>query len=585
MSKIISIWKKSPLEKETAEDIHTICKHIAPNNIAPVKPLISVKENWAYGIMNPVPSSKICEFGVYLGASFDQVNNWFEIGQNDLDGSFAIFRNSEQYAEICSDMGGTRSIWYYIDEEYFIAATSQRAIIMFLRSFHFDERVIPWMLSSGTLGPYISWDKRIKLLPPDASVLLDKNTWTLNLTHHPVTYNEISKTDAQHEKDLRLAIDETFENIKLDLNKWAVTLSGGKDSRGVLLLILNKTKNGKSIRTYTYGHKDYDAIKNSDGYIAKRLASKYGVQNEYFSAFSISEQEPIEGIFERILKTGEGRVDNFTGYMDGLAFWKYLYEKGTEGIFRGDINFGLAHDLIFKSAKESHYFGQVFLCEEWANLKVLKKYPLPKQEFPPEMINNPNESYNDFQDRFYSSFRMPLFLAALSDFKLSYLEVINPLLSRKILSAIRSTPDRLRLNTRLWSAYLKTMENEIPFAVNTSHDMHLNEMNKSTYKEHQLKKIKESAYIPDYLKNMAFSENKKENFYKGIFLKFFRKSKIKNILSTKQRFLIWRSLIINKKDPTLSKEKIINRVFILAEMQRILHEDALTLLKVKKEIY
>jgi hypothetical protein len=580
MAKIISIWKRTSVNKDIRIQLKEICEAIAPDNINPTPAVVQTRDNWAYGIMNPVSSIETSDKGVLLGALYEEVKEWDLIGQQKIDGSYGIFRDDENYAQICSDMGGTRSIWYYVDQEYFIASTSQRAIVMFLGSFELDQNVVPWMLSTGTLGPYFSWDRRIKLLPADSTLTFNKKEWDFQLVHNPVVYQALDKSDQQHEEDLLKAIDETFKNIKVDLQKWAITLSGGKDSRGILLLLLQKTHNSKTLKTYTYGHTGYDEVKDSDGYIAKRLAKKYNIHNEYFSAFSISENEPISKICNRILKTGEGRADNIAGYMDGLSFWKHLFENGTNGIIRGDINFGLAHNLTFESVKESHFFGQVYLSDEWENLKFLKKYDLPKQEFPEEFLKKPDESYNDFQDRFYASYRMPFLLAALSDFKLSYIEVINPLLSSKILIAIRSTPDYLRRGAKLWNKYLKTMEKDIPYAINASHDIHLNEMNKSSFREYQLKCISQSIYIPDFLKKMASSGNNVKVGFKGKLLHWFRKSNVKNLLSTKQRFLIWRNFIGKRKDPILSKEKMINRIFILSEMQRILHEDAI---KLKRE--
>ena len=61
---------------------------------------------------------------------------------------------------------------------------------MFLGNFDFDKRTIPWMLSTGTLGPFYSWDKRISLLPPDSSITLNKNNWSLNFHQEKPEFNE-----------------------------------------------------------------------------------------------------------------------------------------------------------------------------------------------------------------------------------------------------------------------------------------------------------------------------------------------------------------------------------------------------------
>ena len=127
MAKIISIWKRTSLNNDIGIQLKQICEAIAPDNITPSPSVVHNQENWAYGIMNPVTSIETTSKGVLLGALFEETKEWDEIGRNHLDGSFAIFRDDEHHAQICSDMGGTRSIWYYTDHEYFIASTSQRA--------------------------------------------------------------------------------------------------------------------------------------------------------------------------------------------------------------------------------------------------------------------------------------------------------------------------------------------------------------------------------------------------------------------------------------------------------------------------
>ncbi|MEX2569400.1 MAG: hypothetical protein WD431_25895, partial [Cyclobacteriaceae bacterium] len=284
MSKILSIWKKSDFNPGIKNTIQKICKQLEPDNIHANEPEIHVGMNWSYGIMNPTSSLLKTDSGVILGKIFGDNEGWDKIGKVGLDGSFAIFRNNSQFAEISSDVAGTRSIWYYLDKEYFIASTSQRAMIMFLGSFKMNEEVVPWMLSTGSLGPFLSWDKRIKLLQPDASLALNKEKWEIMIQNVPIVYEGRKLTKKEGYQLVFDAIKETFKDLNLDFEKWAITLSGGKDSRGILLTLLANGEKAENIKTYTHGHKGSQQIKGTDGAIAKIIANKYGVQNDFFSS-------------------------------------------------------------------------------------------------------------------------------------------------------------------------------------------------------------------------------------------------------------------------------------------------------------
>ena len=92
--------------------------------------------------------------------------------------------------------------------------------------FQFNESVVPWMLSTGSLGPSLSWDKRIEKLPPDSSVVLDKRDWSVSRKSTPIEFTPIEQSKEQHERMLREALEETNAALDLDLTKWVLALSG-----------------------------------------------------------------------------------------------------------------------------------------------------------------------------------------------------------------------------------------------------------------------------------------------------------------------------------------------------------------------
>src|SRR5690606_4253682 len=64
----------------------------------------------------------------------------------------------------------------------------------------------------------------------------------------------------------------------------------------------------------------------------------------------------------------------------------------------------------------------------------------------------------------YHQFRAPVFLSALSDLKLPYLEQSNPFLSHQIIQTVRSLPDELRTSKNLFKAIVDEIGPEVPYA-------------------------------------------------------------------------------------------------------------------------
>src|SRR5690606_559339 len=68
---------------------------------------------------------------------------------------------TENTISLTSDLVASRTVWYYLDEDTFIASSSQRMIIAALQRFDINTQAIVWMLSTGSLGPGHSWDRHI----------------------------------------------------------------------------------------------------------------------------------------------------------------------------------------------------------------------------------------------------------------------------------------------------------------------------------------------------------------------------------------------------------------------------------------
>jgi hypothetical protein len=464
MSKILYACSRDyDFSESTVNKLADICNELVPDNIR-TRPehKVHVKGHLAYAVTmnnNALHESGLC---LLLGFLYEKPDtDWVTPKRNYPDGNYALFRNSDDEIEVVSDGSGSRTIWYYHDDELFVASTSQRAIILFLGTFLFDERVIPWMLSTGSLGPQFSWDRRIQRLQADSSVLLNKKTWDLSVKQNPVTFSEEKRLPEEHKELLADSIRRTIKSLEsLDFEHWVLPLSGGYDSRGILCFIKEQMCATKNIRAVTWGLEASLTEDGNDAKIAKELARSHGVPHDYYHTDISS--EPIEEVIDRFILCGEGRIDQLEGYMDGMEIWRRFYENNVAGVIRGDEGFGWAQVSSELTVKLS--LGCA-LCNDFDNLKKISEYiKLPSQELPPEFKKGRRESLSAWRDRLYHKYRIPTILAALSDIKYSYVEQINPLLSKVILTTVRTIPDNLRTDKALFKEIVDTMEPNIPSA-------------------------------------------------------------------------------------------------------------------------
>ncbi|WP_280541586.1 hypothetical protein [Chromohalobacter sp. 11-W] len=465
MSKVLyACSRNSSFSSSTKEKLNRICNQLVPDNIDVPKPhIVRVEDDLAYAVC--MDSGALQESGGSLLLGFLYEKNkvsWDKPKTCYPDGNYALFRVDEAELEVVSDCVGTRTVWYYHNEEIFIASTSQRAIVMFLGTFEFDERVIPWMLSTGSLGPQFSWDKRIKRLPVDSSLSLDKKSWLVSITQAPIDFSVVDRETEDHKKLLADSIGQASESLeRIDFERWVLPLSGGYDSRGILLFIKKTIGAPDNLKAITWGLEKSQYEKGNDAYVAKELARSVGVQHKYYHT-DIS-PEPLEVIFDRFLFCSEGRVDHIAGYMDGMDIWKQLHDEGVNGVIRGDEGFGefpVSSELTVRATVGCG------LCSDYKNLsQVINEFGFPPQEMPIELRQKEGETFDAWVDRLHQQYRIPTVLAALSDIKFSYLEQINPLLSRSVLDAVRSLPDDLRMDKYLLKNIVETMEPSIPFAV------------------------------------------------------------------------------------------------------------------------
>ena len=459
MSKLLYISKReNSKDKEELKILKAICQQVTPDNLKPNPPFISGKDGIYIGILNPKSvlreNNSVCLGNLLNDGRHHQ---WFQPQTAIPDGTFALFRANAQYIELASDATGSRTIWYFHSDDLFIASTSQRMIISYLRDFKPNKKVYSWVLSTGSLGPGNSWDERIKPLPGNSKLVLDRSSWTIKLEIKAPRFDAIESSLSEHFERLKAAIEFTFKQLHLNYSQWVLPLSGGYDSRAILMHLPNKN----DIKTITWGLSSSVKEKDTDAYVAKQVSSHYGCSNKYYVT-DISKKESIEVIFDRFLKTGEGRIDHISGYLDGFTLWNTLHKDGIAGIIRGDEGFGW---VLCKTEKQARRQLGMALLSDYQNLENrYKEWEVETNTLPDSFRRNENETVATWRDRLYHQFRIPVVLAALNDLKLSHVEIINPLLSHLIIKEVRKLPDELRTRKMLFKQIVDSKGPNINYA-------------------------------------------------------------------------------------------------------------------------
>jgi hypothetical protein len=545
--------------------VKTITNRMNADNITPRPVKVFMEGKTIYGISNISNSTKEKSQSVLCGLAFGQEESWWEPGGPVPDGSFSLFRTKDNLTEIVSDAAASRATWYYHDQDVFAASSSQRAIISLIGDFKLNHAVFPWMLSTGSLGPGLSWDRRIKLLSPDSSVLLDHETWNLEIKCNEVKFQPEQLPDKVHQEKLFAALRDTFKAISLDFKSWVLPLSGGYDSRGILCLLHNSGLNIKQLKTITWGMAKAISKPGNDAFIAKKVANYFKISHKYYPT-DVSD-EPLEQIFGRFLLCGEGRIDHIGGYMDGFKTWADLFNDNIQGIVRGDEGFGLMK--VTTPANVRFRLG-ISLCSDFPNLANYEELGLMTQAMPESLEKRQEETMETWRDRLYHQFRMPVVLSALTELKLPFTEVITPFLSRRIIYQTRNMPDHLRTEKSAYRKIINSLSPKIEYATSNANggsgysvkSKRAVEIIKAELSSAHCRLILPAKLLDYVLKNLKSTRD--------------RTNRKRNIQSFIKRFLPGRILLIIT-DQAVNKDLAVHvlafRMFIISRMNQILEQD------------
>ncbi|MBR8537497.1 hypothetical protein KDU71_18150 [Carboxylicivirga sediminis] len=563
MSRFLLTVKRSGEQKLTPEVVKLISDTIQPDNIKYNNPVLIDSKGVQYAAINPVASLRYSESGICFGGLSHPGDEWDRVGSEFKRGDIVIWRNDQQWLEVLSDPVAVRTLWYYLDDEQFIMSTSQRAISMLLGDFEFNKQAVPWMLQCGSMGPN-AWDKRVHYLPGNSVLKLNRLNWSVDIVSDPLKANVIERTEAEQIDMLKETINGAFSNFEYKPEEWQLALSGGYDSR-TLLCFLQQFAEPHCL---TWGIKEAVNMPANDAFVAKKLADHFNLKHTYYETNVAP--EPVDTIFKRFLICGEGRVDHISGYMDGFAIWKRLFENGVHGVIRANQGFGQRH---VSSEMDVKRCVGIRLNSELLYTKKFDELNLSEDNLPEWVARKNNETLEVWRDRLYYNFRIPFIHGGLNELKVAYTEVANPWYTYNIVKKAHELPDDSRSQKTMFKKVLHTIGPDIDFAKYPAIEFAHEILHKPQIKDFligYLKGIKNSELLSDEFVNYVLSRIDKEKvrpkrFSKRAIAIFVRQHLPAKLVKFLRKVPVTRDL----DDYTLAF-----RMYLLVEMVQILKKDS-----------
>ena len=441
-----------------AEVLRRCAVRLCPDNIRPNSPMVLDQPGFARVVVNPVDCIRADDHGALLGILFEDAD-WSVLGSPPPDGTFAMIRHDGDELELVTDAFASRTIWYLHTDDLFLAATSQRALVALLGEYEPCPEAVTWLVAAGNLGPQHGWDRRLRRVPPATRLRLDRRTWSLSSTTRELLYRPRILSEQEHLARLREAVFSACAELRLDGAKTALTLSGGHDSRS---LLVGLSRAGTPVTCLTWGLQSSLADPRNDASIARRLAKRFGLPHEYLVLDP--GDRPVRDCFSRFLRAGEGRVEDFSGYTDGFDAWRHIFEEGISIIVRGDspgwgFPFVPINDFVARSVVH-----EATLVEDYPESELIHALALAPQSPPATLFIADGETLDHYRDRIYNDFEVPTCMAAFNDVKCAYVEVVNPLLSRGVATVASELPDELRHLRCGFERVVDAMVPDVPFA-------------------------------------------------------------------------------------------------------------------------
>jgi hypothetical protein len=111
---------------------------LRPPGVTPAPTKLIDHGGLSLAVVNPNEGVSLHGASLCLGTILDTPGEWWRSGSAPPDGSFALIRCSDDEIELVADIAASRAVWYYRDDDVFLASSSQRALVALLGGFELE---------------------------------------------------------------------------------------------------------------------------------------------------------------------------------------------------------------------------------------------------------------------------------------------------------------------------------------------------------------------------------------------------------------------------------------------------------------
>lgn len=451
------IFIKTRNNSDMLENLDYVCKLLTPDEIKKTSDNFVGRWSKDFNSYYAIQNSKGVESennGALLIGWVDEVNSIYK-DTTDINGSYAIIKSLKNKLSFFCDQFGSRTLWYYIDNENFIISTSQRAIVALKNSFHLNKESIAWYLSAGCQGPFISWDKNIIQVLPDFQYYFDEETWSISsikkkdlLLPKPNTTRKAEFINFFEKKLKKSLLDIIRKNNE---EKKLLPISGGLDSR-LLLGLSDDLKIINNLDLINWGVKSnlFD-----DKKAATEISKFY--DKELIDIYLPEKIEVFDPMLNNFVAQSEGRIDHFNAFTDCFNLWEYVNQCNYRIIIRGDIPYPTGFHLNDKQARQKIGLERL---SDFMNFNHSELDSYKNLQTHCNLSRDSDESLIRWRDRLYASWRVPIILAGFTQLISAYSENRTPMMDWELFKEYMGLPDKNKGNKlhirELWNKHDKT---------------------------------------------------------------------------------------------------------------------------------
>lgn len=381
----------------------------------------------------------------------DELKSW-----EDLEGSFmiALIDQGQRRLHILNDRLGQLPLLYARGPGWFCFGSQAKAIfpVTDLEPRLSIEGVVQFLTTGYPFGER-SMFEGLSVLEPATHVSLGLDDLTLHSRRYWSLQYEPRRTTSREQAMAELH-DAVLEGHRIILGQGApvydLMLTGGWDSRGILEALEQLGSRPQTARSWGLR----DDLKGSDPEIARRLASAFGIDFQFFRY----DVERLPHILRPWVCVSELRNDNLGWYIELPQCYGELHRPDVDFTLLGDEIWGwqgTVHD-------EQDAISRVLPPTLPASLrKVLRQERVDEFRDGYEgtirsmLSRSVSRNLNDLKDFMYLNIRVNRFIFSLGYFRELMVPQRRPFLARSVLDVICRIPREMRTDKNGYIAMVK----------------------------------------------------------------------------------------------------------------------------------